>query len=318
MNGSSNAMDQETQPLLIGVDGGGTKTEAILAWLEFDGSLRTISRCTTGPSNLQLVSFASVAEQVRAALEGLFVGCLELRSRVEAACFCMAGAGNEPLRQRFEAWARSERVATQVMVTHDARCLIAAGTRHDVGVALIAGTGSLAYARTATGDQSRCGGWGSLFGDEGSAYWLTLAAFRAASHAADGRGPSTQLVAALSQWLDCGRPEQWPAKLRTLETESIASAARVVSDVALTDDRVACRLIDQCAEELSLMLVTLADRCFAGQPVDLALAGGLILHNQRLREAVLSQTLRAGVQIHHCQEVAHPVEGAVRLAAQSL
>lgn len=304
--------------LVIGVDGGGTKTEAVLVQLQADGELRTLHRCTTGPSNLQLASFTSIAGQVRGSLDGLFADHPALRRQVQAICFCMAGAGNEPLRQRFEGWAHAERLAPHILVTHDARCLIAAGTRAGVGVALIAGTGSLAYARDAAGNESRCGGWGSLFGDEGSAYWLALAAFRAASQALDGRGPPTQLVSALSEWLDCGRPEQWLVKLRTLESQRIASAARIVSQLAGAGDTVARQLIDQCADQLSRMLVTLAQRCFLDQPIDLALAGGLILHNEALREAVLRQAREAGIRIDHCQQVAHPVEGAVMLAAESL
>ncbi|WP_164102187.1 N-acetylglucosamine kinase [Candidatus Laterigemmans baculatus] len=310
--------DAENRPLVIGVDGGGTKTEAVLAGVEADGGLRVLHRCTTGPSNLQLASFDAIANEVRGAVEGLFADHPEWRRRVQAICFCMAGAGNETLRQRFEGWAHAERLAPQIQVTHDARCLIAAGTRRGVGVALIAGTGSLAYARNAAGHQSRCGGWGSLFGDEGSSYWLALAAFRAASQALDGRGTPTQLVAALSEWLECGRPEQWLVKLRTLESHAIASAARIVSRLAESGDTVARRLLEQCAEQLSLMLVTLAHRCFPNEPIDLALAGGLILHNETLREAVLRRTGDAGIRIEHCQQVAHPVDGAVRLAAESL
>lgn len=318
MNEVLDRTDPEHRPLVIGVDGGGTKTEAVLARVEADGGLRTLHRCTTGPSNLQLASFSAITDEVRHSLDGLFAEHPGLRRRVQAVCFCMAGAGHEPLRQRFESWAHAERLAPQIQVTHDARCLLAAGTRRGVGVALIAGTGSLAYARDAAGNQSRCGGWGSLFGDEGSAYWLALAGFRAASQALDGRGMPTQLVAALSEWLDGERPEQWLVKLRTLESHAIASAARIVSQLAEAGDAVARRLLDQCGEQLSLMLVTLAKRCFMDQPIDLALAGGLILHNEPLREAVLRQTREAGIQIDHCQQVAHPVDGAVRLAAEAL
>lgn len=318
MNELSDAMIADSRPLVIGVDGGGTKTEAVLARVEVDGTLHRIGRCTAGPSNLQLSSFDAITGEVSRSLSGLFKGPAEDRSGVEAVCFCMAGAGNERLRQRFEAWAQGARLAAQILVTHDARCLVAAGTRRDAGIALIAGTGSLAYARNAAGNQSRCGGWGSLFGDEGSAHWLSLAAFRAASQALDGRGPPTQLVAALSEWLGCGRPEQWLAKLRTLEPHAIASAAKIVSQLAAAEDTVARQLTDRCAVELSRMVVVLAERCFLDQPVDLAVAGGLILHNERIRQSVLEQARDAGVRLEHCREVPHPVEGAVILAAQLL
>src|SRR4029078_4863826 len=47
---------------------------------------------------------------------------------------------------------------------------LAAGTPNCCGIALIAGTGSIAFGRAADGRTKRCGGWGYLLGDEGSGY----------------------------------------------------------------------------------------------------------------------------------------------------
>jgi N-acetylglucosamine kinase-like BadF-type ATPase len=69
------------------------------------------------------------------------------------------------------------------------------------GVALVAATGATAFARRADdGRQVALGGWGSLLGDEGSAYALGLLALRAAARAAEGRASlPTGLVPALAE-----------------------------------------------------------------------------------------------------------------------
>lgn len=310
------ADETTTSSLIIGVDGGGTKTEAALARVDQHGSLHILSRCTAGPGNLQSSPLSKVAEHVLQAIRSLLAEQPDGQSVVAAIAFCMAGAGNDPLRQQFEAWAVQQQLAGQIVVTHDARALIEAGTADGHGVALIAGTGSLAYARTPTGQQTRCGGWGGLFGDEGSAYWLAIEALRAASHAVDGRGPETRLVSAIAQWLGCADPQQWPTQVRMLQPKAIAAAAPRISQLADEADAVAVDLILRCADQLSRMIVNLAHRCFAGAPVEVALAGGFILQNDLLRQAVLDRVIRAGIVVGACRDVPHPVEGAVRLAAR--
>ena len=68
-----------------------------------------------------------------------------------------------------------------------------AGAPSGPALALICGTGSIVYGRTVTGELLRAGGWGYLFGDEGSGYAIGIAALRAVMRAYDGRGRETLL-----------------------------------------------------------------------------------------------------------------------------
>ena len=70
-----------------------------------------------------------------------------------------------------------------------------------MGTVLIAGTGSICYARTADGRRARSGGWGHLIDDEGSAYALGRDILRAVVRAADGRAPATALTELIAQRL---------------------------------------------------------------------------------------------------------------------
>ncbi|WP_337268332.1 N-acetylglucosamine kinase [Oryzifoliimicrobium ureilyticus] len=54
------------------------------------------------------------------------------------------------------------------------------------GILLLAGTGSMAWAKRG-GLSSRYGGWGEVFGDEGSAFWIGREALSLATRVLDGR-----------------------------------------------------------------------------------------------------------------------------------
>src|SRR5437879_13624105 len=64
------------------------------------------------------------------------------------------------------------------------------------GISVVAGTGSIAYGEY-EGRRARAGGWGELFGDEGSAYWIAREGLRLFSRKSDGRTPRGPLHAGM-------------------------------------------------------------------------------------------------------------------------
>jgi N-acetylglucosamine kinase-like BadF-type ATPase len=61
----------------------------------------------------------------------------------------------------------------ELVLVHDAVIAHAGAFQGGPGVAVIAGTGSVAYGANARGETVTSGGWGYLFGDEGSAFWFS-------------------------------------------------------------------------------------------------------------------------------------------------
>lgn len=297
-----------TAKLLVGVDGGGTKTEAVVGFREAAGELRVLGVGTAGPANLQTLTAEGAWEQCQLAIDRAFAGLGGTPDRLRAVAFAMAGEGSPPHRQAFinvlEASGRIE----QFVVTHDARPLIAGGTPHDCGIALIAGTGSFAFCRTESGIEDRCGGWGYLYGDEGSGYALAVAGLRAAVSADDGRGPSTALVAAFAERL--GEPDirRWLASLRQWPPEKVAATAGVVCRVAAEGDPVAASLIDRTAAELARHLITLWQRQFADRAVDIVLTGGLLIAEEPIRQRTMDEFARLGGRGGGWRVIARPVE----------
>src|SRR5262249_53857830 len=156
---------------------------------------------------------------------------------VGAACMGLAGAGRDAERALLRGWADRCELASAVRVATDAELLLAAGTPEGWGLALVAGTGSIAFARTPDGRTSRGGGWGPLLGDEGSGYAIVLAGLRAAVRAADGRAEKTTMLQSFLARLSLSQPQELiPTVYGKLDRAALAALAPVVFDCAARDD----------------------------------------------------------------------------------
>src|SRR5215217_7483453 len=171
---------------ILGVDGGGTKTLALLG----DLSGNVLARGLSGPSNYNAVGFDAACFALESAIS---LARKDYPGEISALAFGLAGAGRKEDLERFQHWAVDSFPGTAVRVVSDAEILLMASAPSGPGLALICGTGSIVYGRTVMGDLIRAGGWGYLFGDEGSGYAIGIAALRAVMQAHDGRGLGTLL-----------------------------------------------------------------------------------------------------------------------------
>jgi N-acetylglucosamine kinase-like BadF-type ATPase len=227
--------------------------------------------------------------------------------------------GREADQQRLRTWAIQRRIADQLLVTHDALPLLAAGTPEGHGIALVSGTGSFAFGHDAAGRTARAGGWGYLFGDEGSGYDLVRSGLRAVSLAVDGRGPATQLEQGFLTALGVATPSEMLRHVyaRADDRLWIASLAPVVLSAHSAGDTVAAALVDAAADQLSGLVSAVASRLGLDE-YPLALAGGLLAHSSVLREAVLARLGERGEAAICVGVVEEPVAGAVALACRTV
>jgi glucosamine kinase len=228
--------------------------------------------------------------------------------RPVACCAGAAGAEVPAARKRLLALLGRLLPECRVAVVHDTRLVLAAAGL-DAGIALIAGTGSVAFGRDASGNETRAGGWGWLIGDEGSATWLTREAAREVTRrvdAGDGNGPLGEalLVAAGAR----SAHELIGRLHRFREARQWAALAHVVFDAAGTDPG-AQALVERAADALGALVTSVRVRLSLDGPV--VLAGGLLL-NQALLEAAVRRRLGPGVM--RLEEP--PVAGAVKLAEE--
>jgi len=300
--------------LVLGIDGGGTQTIVFLASRTSDGGWKQLGRGEAGPSNRQVVGTLASLAALDEATERAFAAAGRPRQAVRAACLGLAGAGRPGDQDIVREWAARTHLADAVDVIEDAALLLAAGTPDGWGVAIVAGTGSMAFARSADGRTARAGGWGPLLGDEGSGYAIAIAGLRAAARSADGRTPATPLTEQLLTAYGLTRPEELIGVVyRGGDRAALAALAPVVLEAAEAGDPAADRIVRDAAGELAAAAAAAAAQLDLGLALPVALAGGLLVSDSGYRKRVLAAFAERGLAVGPVALVTEPAEGAVRL-----
>jgi N-acetylmuramic acid 6-phosphate etherase len=315
----------ESDALVLGIDGGGSRCAAVLARVAPTGGISEIlGRGRGGPANPRVAGHEVARASITAAITGAFADAgLECRPVTEA-CLGLAGVGRAEDRDAVLAWATQSRVAARVHVVPDGLVAFADMAADPWGIVLIAGTGSLALARTRDAGlvpdavTDRTGGWGPLLGDEGSGYAIGLVALKAAMRMADGRGPDTILLAAVMRRFEAAVPADLVARLHAPEVgrREIAAVAREVMAAADVGDPVATAIAATAAADLAAHVRTLADRnLFSAGVYPLRLVGGLLTGSAALRGRVVEALAATGHEPGTVTVVADPAAAAARFAA---
>lgn len=166
--------------LFAGIDVGQSGTVALVG----DGE-RILGRGTAGAGDE--VGVTAHSTRLRDALHDALAAALRDAALANDARFDAIVAGISGYEGRSVGVA-PELPAARVALMHDAPIAHAAALGGDPGVVVIAGTGSVAFARAEDGVSRTTGGWGYLFGDEGSAFWIARRAFEHAIRCTDGCG----------------------------------------------------------------------------------------------------------------------------------
>ncbi len=294
--------------ILIGIDGGGSKTTALVA--ARDGA--TLGRGTSGPSNYLVIGAEAAYAALDAAVEAAAGG---RPLRPVALCLGMAGAARPADQAVLRAWTDARFPGAPVIITHDARLALAAGTPEGWGVAVLCGTGAMVYGETQRGQAARADGWGYLLGDDGSGYAIGRAALRAVARAADGRGPQTALTEAILAHWSLEQPQDLIGHVyKSTQRADIAMLAALVQAMALQGDAVAEAILQDTGRELAISVEAVARRLALTGAIPCALTGSVILKGQSVRAAFVAATVERGLTLSPLTPVYEPAQGAIRLA----
>jgi len=245
---------------ILGIEGGGTKTVALLA----TGTRR--QRWQFGALNLKL----STDRQILAVLR---------QFQPVRAAICLAGCRTIADRARLRRLARRAWPQAKVFVGNDLDSgLAAAFGLTQAGILVISGTGSVVVGRTATGQTARAGGWGHWLGDHGSGYWLALTGLRAAIRELDRTGQTSAALRRLLRRLKLESPEQLVDWIAGASKAEVARQA----DIFLRGNR---GLTLQAASFLAMDCAAVAGKLKLTAPA-IALAGGMLQHHRTLRGIV--------------------------------
>ena len=268
----------------LGVDGGGTKTA--FALISPSGNL--LGSVVLGPTHPDQVGMERVRETLK---DGVAAVCQQAGIEpqdVKFAFFGLAGFG-----ENLEHTAQFQAVAGQLLPNSPHRCGndVEAGWAGSLacqpGVHLVAGTGAIGFGVDPKGNTARSSGWDSLFGDEGSAYWLGRHLLGLFTKESDGRLPKSPLYDIVREKLGLERDLDLLAKLDLWsKRDELARLALLAHAAAEQGDKNTIALFREAALELSLAVKAIIQRleyCH-NTPIPVSYSGG-VFRSRRLHPA---------------------------------
>lgn len=299
--------------VFLGIDGGGSKTAAVIV----DGSMNVLGEGRAGPGNHLRVGIEAARDSIeRATTQACAVAGVKITELTYVYCG-IAGADHPQHRAAVVESLRSLFGGEQFTVDSDARVALTAGIGlQAAGVVIISGTGSVAYGRSATGEEARAGGWGPTLGDEGSGYSIALRGLTAIVRAHDGRGPKTMITDLVCRHHGMCEPADLPLFVYapTTHVDDIAVYFGSVSEAAMKGDASALEIFENEGRELGLTVAAVARRLGLRGSFPVAYSGGAFAAGElltkpldaRLRELMPEARLQPAIE--------RPVLGAARMA----
>lgn len=308
-----NRPKQRREKFLLGIDGGGTKTYAVIT----DSSLQIIGEGFSGAANPLRVGLEDAVRHIdQAVADACAEAGIEIGD-IDSACAAIAGI-NHPIHYHTMKDALDEalQIAGLELVT-DARAALEGALDGKPGVVVIAGTGSIAIGVNEKGEQARAGGFGPTLSDEGSGYYIAQRALKAVVSSFDGRSPRTTLAERICKRLGVASPSDLPGVIYNSDSEpvEIAPLAELVDQAAQEGDEVARQILISAGRELGRLASSvieklgLSSRAFRVACVGSVFRSGEIVL-QPLREAVLTVAPQAEIG----PPLYPPAIGAARLA----
>jgi N-acetylglucosamine kinase-like BadF-type ATPase len=266
-----------TDPLVIAVDGGGSKTDVAL--VRGNGQALALVR---GPSSHAHHVGVEGSLDVIAGLLDEALADAQLASGngafAEVAAFTLAGADSPADEEALTAAAEARGWSARTIVLNDTFAILRAGTTRGWGVAITCGAGINCVGVAPDGRHARFPSLGWISGDWGGGFDLGKDAVFAAARSEDGRGPRTSLERAVPASFGLATPTELAEAMhhgRVSQRRVIELAPVVLAEAA--NDPVAAQIVSHLASEVvALARVALTRLDLADEPAEVLLGGGVL------------------------------------------
>lgn len=301
----------------LGVDAGGTTTRSVLV----DEAGNVLGRGSAGPANHRTASHSAAATAVRAAIRSACNG----RPAVTAVGIGWSGLEAPGTSSDAREMVGSSVAADRFVLDSDVYAAHVGAFSGGPGLLISAGTGSMVLGVDSAGNRVRAGGWGYLYGDEGSATWIAREAIRAALKTTDGRASAqvlwTELVSFAGVQTEASAAPEVTAVTVTdwlyapgRHMSEIAGFARNVYRLARLGDYAARRLLVQAGECLAELALAAHGRNHDHALLAVAGSGSVWLSNELVREACMRALEGTGVGFRFVEAELEPEMGAALMA----
>ncbi len=262
----------------LGIDGGGTKTHAVIT----DPECRVLGEGYSGAANPLRIGLEEALSHIEQAVADACAQAGIEIGDIDSGCAAIAGI-NHPIHYHTMKDALDEALSVGGLeLVTDARAALEGALDGKPGVVVIAGTGSIAIGVNADGQQARAGGFGPTLSDEGSGYYIAQRALKAVVSSFDGRSPGTTLAERICRRLGVSDPSDLPGVIYNSDSEpvDIAPLAELVDEAAREGDEVARQILSAAGRELGRLAASVIDK--------------LDLHSSAFRVACVGSVFRSG------------------------
>lgn len=301
---------------VVGVDGGATKTVALIG----SETGEILGRGQSGSSNYHNVGATAASMAIRrAAIEARKRAGLR-RDRPEVAVVALAAVNSPRDRATALRFVRAANIARTSFVIHDSVAALHAATQSRAGIIVISGTGCVAAGINKAGKYVRVGGWGYLIDDEGSAYDIGRKALMTTFRMLDGRAPKTKLLAIFKRKFHVKRLEDASSLIYSnkMRVDDIAGLTPLVCNAA-SSDKVCREILSSAGASLAQLACVVARRLnMTHERFTITLVGGTFKAGRYLlqpfRVRIRKECPRAQIKTMKIE----PVLGAYSLAVSEL
>jgi N-acetylglucosamine kinase-like BadF-type ATPase len=268
----------------VGLDGGGTKTAVTIV----DENGLEVHTFTSGAINYNGQDEASVQASLAEIFRTIDRVCDGLGHCTQV-CIGAAGVSNPTVTTRLEASVRACGYKGSLFITGDQDTALSGAHNRELGIILIAGTGSICYGKNEAGDIHRAGGYGYLIDDEGSGYSIGRDLLSVVVRAHDGRLPATVITGMVFEQLGMTSIGQIIGFVYDKQTnkKDIAALAPILSQACELGDQSALAIADKSARSLLELVVPVAEKLSMQEGV-LAMAGSALLKNSFIQSAFIN------------------------------
>ena len=290
---------------IIGVDGGGTKTEAVAYSLED----KELGKAYSGFGNLLLGSDKALNNIVIA------IEKCQISIGDQGKCLCiylgLAGIEASGNREKVESVLK-EKFNCSVQALNDADIAHAALLKGEDGIMTISGTGSISYGLY-KGKRARVGGWGHILGDEGSGYFIALEAFKTMTLEEDSALPLSELTKAIMSKLNIHEVNDIKGFIYSASKGEIAAYAPLVVDLANTSDVNSVNILKQAGRDIGITTERLYKKLEINEPIRIGIKGSILTKVKIVREEFTSYLENNLVGVTIIAEDISPAKGACYL-----
>lgn len=295
----------------LGIDGGGSKTRCIVG--DEDSELGS---GISGSSKVQRVGEACARDSLSAAIHEACAQAGVSPRKIIRTCAGITGAARPEIAGLMQDLLISI-VGGEIEIVGDVEVAFEDAFGGGPGVIVIAGTGSIAYGRGASGETARAGGWGYPVSDQGSGYWIGVEAVAAALRAKD-RGEDPAFLKEVIRKLGAKDFDDLIVRMNTHPAPDFATLFPLVLSAGEGGDAMTAEVLRGAGKELARLAESVIVRLFSKRPASVATHGGVFLNGTMVKkvfEQELQHLCRNATALHRTID---PARGALQRARRDL